>query len=567
MSEPMRVTRETSPKLRDLRTIKHLPVLSVNRKLEEQRKLTAVERFAERHESGDQPAQAKYYRSLLPSTEPRPGQQYSFEVDLDRCTGCKACVSACHSLNGLDENELWRKVGTIQSLDDRNPRIQTVTSSCHHCVEPACMKGCPTGAYEKSLTTGIVKHLDDQCFGCQYCTLMCPYDAPKFSASRGIVRKCDMCSQRLDDGEAPACVQACPNEAIAIRIVEQKDITRAAFAGDFIAGAPDPKATEPTTRYLSSRMKDITLVAVDRDETKIEHTHLPLVIMLTLTQLGVGTLLFSFGFYALGLGNALASAVQPSVALLVTLVALAASVFHLGRPLLAWRAILNLKTSWLSREALAFGFFAKALGLFALSYVPSHLIEFPGIAILEMLRLPLAIAAGTFGLTGVFCSVMVYVATQRAHWAWNRTSFAFFGTLILLGAACTAVVMALTTLGHATPAASVVISLLVLIAAASTKLLFEHRHVRHTKMNSPESVVKMAKTIRERLSRLDYVRATLGVVGGILLPLVLLADVLPTTFWPAIVITAFSLLLVGELLERTLFFCAAPASRMPGALP
>jgi DMSO reductase anchor subunit len=376
-----------------------------------------------------------------------------------------------------------------------------------------------------------------------------------------------MCSQRLEGGEAPACVQACPNEAIAIRIVEQKDVTAAAYAGDFIAGAPDPKVTEPTTRYLSSRMKDIELVAVDRDVTHVEHTHLPLVIMLTLTQLGVGTLLFSFGFYALGLANTLAAAVQPSVALLVTLAALLASVFHLGRPRLAWRAILNLKTSWLSREALAFGFFAKALGLFALSYVPSHLIEFPGQAILEMLRIPLAVASGAFGLTGVFCSVMVYVATRRAHWAWNRTSFAFFGTLVLLGTACTAVVLVLTSLENATPSVGVVISLLVLIAATSSKLLFEHRHVRNTKANDPDSIVKMARTIRAHLSRLDNARATFGGVGGILLPVVLISDVLPIAFWRPVVIVAFGLLLFGELLERMLFFRAAPASRMPGALP
>src|SRR5688572_13689170 len=53
------------------------------------------------------------YRSLLPATPPAPGQQYAFEVDLDRCSGCKACVVACHTLNGLDENETWRDVGLL----------------------------------------------------------------------------------------------------------------------------------------------------------------------------------------------------------------------------------------------------------------------------------------------------------------------------------------------------------------------------------------------------------------------------------------------------------------------
>ena len=106
------------------------------------------------------------------------------------------------------------------------------------------------GAYEKDPVTGIVKHLDDQCFGCQYCTLMCPYDAPKYSASRGIVRKCDMCSDRLAHGEAPACVQACPNEAIAIRVVDQRRCIQASEAGAFVPGAPTPSTPcrRPSTR-------------------------------------------------------------------------------------------------------------------------------------------------------------------------------------------------------------------------------------------------------------------------------------------------------------------------------
>ena len=48
-----------------------------------------------------------------PATGPGPGQQYGFRVDLDACTGCKACVAACHSLNGLDDGETWRAVGLV----------------------------------------------------------------------------------------------------------------------------------------------------------------------------------------------------------------------------------------------------------------------------------------------------------------------------------------------------------------------------------------------------------------------------------------------------------------------
>jgi ferredoxin len=138
--------------------------------LAEQQKLTAVERFSRRHETNDLPAQAKYYRDLIPLTKPQPGQQYAFEVDLDRCSGCKACVTACHSLNGLDDDETWRGVGLLVSdlyaaeraakVEKENRRNgaeginpfsplpffpsagrsagfqQHITTACHHCVEP-----------------------------------------------------------------------------------------------------------------------------------------------------------------------------------------------------------------------------------------------------------------------------------------------------------------------------------------------------------------------------------------------------------------------------------------------
>ena len=151
-----------------------------------------------RHDRADFPAQARYYRDLIPSVASLARrQQYAFAVDLDVCTGCKACVSACHSLNGLEEHETWRDVGLITGTEAGKPYLQTVTTACHHCLEPACLEGCPVLAYDKDPETGIVRHLDDQCIGCQYCTMKCPYDVPKYSHRLGIVRKCDMCTDRL----------------------------------------------------------------------------------------------------------------------------------------------------------------------------------------------------------------------------------------------------------------------------------------------------------------------------------------------------------------------------------
>ncbi|MCI0535481.1 MAG: 4Fe-4S binding protein, partial [Verrucomicrobiales bacterium] len=81
--------------------------------LAEQRTLTAVTNFAHWHQAHAGASHASHYRNLVPFNAPRPGQQYAFEVDLDKCSGCKACVTACHALNGLEEDETWRSVGLL----------------------------------------------------------------------------------------------------------------------------------------------------------------------------------------------------------------------------------------------------------------------------------------------------------------------------------------------------------------------------------------------------------------------------------------------------------------------
>ncbi len=332
--------------------------------LAEQRDLTAVSRFSRKHESGRLPAQARYYRELLPLEKPRAGEQYAFGVDLDGCTGCKACVSACHSLNGLDEDEIWRTVGFIHGGDRTTPYQQTITTACHHCVDPACLNGCPVKAYEKDAATGIVRHLDDQCIGCQYCVLKCPYDVPKYSAKRGIVRKCDMCYSRLAADEAPACVQACPNGAITIRVVNKAEFSAVISSRErLLPDTFDSDYTKPTTRYTTRKSIPKNTRASDAHALRLEHAHWPLVGMLVLTQVAAGMFVALAVFAAFGAGAFEAVKAPLTVAALTILNAgLGVSVLHLGKPLGAWRAFLGLRTSWMSREILVFSLFAGAAG-------------------------------------------------------------------------------------------------------------------------------------------------------------------------------------------------------------
>jgi len=511
--------------------------------LREQQIPTAVERFA-RHHHG---APGSTYRDPRPLGRPGPGQQYAFEVDLDACTGCKACVAACHSLNGLDEGELWRTVGLLHGGTSEEPAQRTVTTSCHHCVDPACLSGCPVRAYEKDPVTGIVRHLDDQCIGCQYCTLMCPYDAPEYSPSRGIVRKCDMSSDRLAVGEDPACVGGCPNQAIRIRVVDQIEVLQRAREDAFLAGAPTPDHTLPTTVYRSARPA-VALVAADLHAVGPEHGHLPLVFVLVLTQLAVGALLAAALGRLLGAGEGWSRA-EVVGALGVAVVAMTVSPLHLGRPLHAWRFFLGLPTSWLSREILALSLFAGALAADAASRFPER--------VPSLLAAGRSLWEGAAAVTGVAlvgCSVMVYAATRRAHWRATLTAARFLGTTALLGVASA---LATTVFLHG---AAVRLLALATMLLAAAKLAGEAAALRRGREHGTSRRIAALMTSALRGPTLG--RFGCGAFGGLFLPALLL--VAPA---PPIAIVALASLLAGELGERFLFFKTAPPSRMPGALP
>jgi NAD-dependent dihydropyrimidine dehydrogenase PreA subunit len=96
-------------------TTNHRQTSFVDELLLEQNRLTAVEQFSRWQNANGARSPDGPYQKLIPLSVPRPGEQYAFEVNLDKCSGCKACVTACHSLNGLDEVETWRSVGLLIS--------------------------------------------------------------------------------------------------------------------------------------------------------------------------------------------------------------------------------------------------------------------------------------------------------------------------------------------------------------------------------------------------------------------------------------------------------------------
>ncbi|MEO1229535.1 MAG: DmsC/YnfH family molybdoenzyme membrane anchor subunit [Myxococcota bacterium] len=500
---------------------------------------SAVEVFADWHETESHRLEPTY-RKLLPVSPPVEGEQYAFSVDLDACTACKACVSACHSLNGLEDGEMWRSVGSLVGGTTREPFRQTVTTACHHCLEPACMHGCPVHAYEKDPVTGIVRHLDDQCIGCRYCMLTCPYEVPKFSPSKGIVRKCDMCSDRLGEGEAPACVQGCPNDAISITVVSTRDVLDDLTIGNLVPGAPDPTLTLPSTQYVSRKVRPRNTRAVDLADVEPREGHPPLVVMLTLTQLSVGAL-------ALQSGWPLREEALTPFTTAIALLALAASTLHLGRPQWAFRAILGLRRSWLSREILAFGLFAglavSSVGLSWLGAPPAWQ------KILRILTVGM-------GLVGILTSAMIYKSTGRPTWKGLDTPLKFFATALILGAATHLLVGALAG------AEGLQAPLTVLLAASSAKLLLELGSLRALahRVESPHRAA--ARLLVGPLRSWLIPRWVLGSVAGVASPLFYLSSQMDPGAVSAVLL--FVALLVAELIHAHLFFVAAAAPKMPG---
>ncbi|UXD21681.1 formate dehydrogenase subunit beta [Ignicoccus pacificus DSM 13166] len=146
----------------------------------------------------------------------------------DRCIGCRACQTACKIWNQRPVEK------TSFSPDFTNPPSLTPDSftiikfkevfdgevkwimlkeQCMHCNDPPCVSACPTGAMTKT-EEGAVYVRPEKCIGCQYCVEACPFDVPKYDEGSGKVYKCTMCIDRIRDGKLPACVEACPTQAL-----------------------------------------------------------------------------------------------------------------------------------------------------------------------------------------------------------------------------------------------------------------------------------------------------------------------------------------------------------------
>jgi DMSO reductase anchor subunit/ferredoxin len=235
------------------------------------------------------------------------------------------------------------------------------------------MRHCPALAYAKDDVTGAVLLDPDKCIGCRYCTWACPYDAPRFDDQAGVVSKCTFCHQRQLEGLAPACVQQCPTGALTFGELDTLD------GESSVPGFPVTDA-RPSLRFVASRSG----IAMERGEemggdpesgfatassgptvpatpSSTWNTPFGADPAPTKTSLGTEGPLVVFSLLAATLAGLMATPAGSRFLGLTGLLVLAgvaagASTLHLGQKGRAWRALLNVRRSWLSRE----------IGLFAL---------------------------------------------------------------------------------------------------------------------------------------------------------------------------------------------------------
>jgi Fe-S-cluster-containing dehydrogenase component len=339
----------------------------------------------------------------------------AFVHDLATCVGCHACVVACAVENGTAPGGFWRQVVTFN--EDRLPGrpVYHVSVACNHCLDAPCARHCPALAISRDVRTGAVLVDGDRCIGCRYCAWVCPYDAPRFDAGRGVMGKCTLCHDRLLGGAAPACTRACPTGALKLGTLE----------GDGALGVPGfPDAgARPAIRVLPLRWRRPEPspeeaaaadagVAMARPATRdrisfasewplfaFTSTFILLVAWLAGSRLG-GPPVSLPAFLAAGLGG------------------LALATLHLGRRERAWRAALNWRRSWLSREAIAV---VAVLGLAAV-----------GVRGQDSRPDPLLLAVGFLAL---FCMDQVYTAVAGKRRPRLDDTAAVASALLLAGVA------------------------------------------------------------------------------------------------------------------------------------
>ena len=530
------------------------------------------------------------------SSNPNRYKQHGFHFNADNCIACHACESACSEKNNLPPHLAFRKVGYIEGGSYPDVVRLNISMACNHCEDPVCLKACPTRAYTKYAEYGAVLQDPDICFGCGYCTWVCPYNAPQLDPVKGQVEKCNMCVDRLEQGLKPACVAACLGNALDFGVIENlpNEHKQAKLA---LPGFPDPAISRPNIRFQQTRALPADFTRPDgvpihyqRDaqdqaqfHAKTRHTAArrswglnklssrenPLVVFTLLSQGVTGAFMCLFALAALPLPGAAAlqrvSQTWVGSGLLFGLLgllglALLLSATHLGKTRYFYRGFYNLRHSWLSREAAALaGFFGLLGGYTLLGSFPALAAFFPAAA----LNILGAIAA-VLGVTAIYCMARIYRIKARPFWNHWHTNAAFFASLMILGSLSVGLVLGVSEQLASRDAGAL---LKLLSACALTGFVLQGAalaaHQRFLLRRGAEADVSRVQLLttygNTYLARwVNLALLTLGTLS--------LLVWMPPGPWPLVAwALLFALALLQEIVGRALFYVLVTPTTMPGA--
>lgn len=140
---------------------------------------------------------------------------YLIYTDPTQCVACHSCEVACKAKNHVPAGATLGKIVIMgPGMVNGSPAMSALFVPCFHCEDAWCMNACPVDAIRKSDENGLVYIIRDLCVGCKACILACPWHIPQWDPDAGKAMKCDMCMDRIEEGEEPACVAACPTNAL-----------------------------------------------------------------------------------------------------------------------------------------------------------------------------------------------------------------------------------------------------------------------------------------------------------------------------------------------------------------
>jgi len=268
---------------------------------------------------------------------------------------------ACSIENGNEHGFNLREIYTINpSILNGIPHYH-LSMACNHCLDPPCMEQCPSAAITKDEHSGIVHINNETCIGCRYCSWVCPFGAPVYEISQGVMKKCDMCSDRIDEGFKPACESVCPTGALRTEFFDPEDAEQKDPVFPETDIFPALSITEPgrgplpEQQYVNTYPDNVLQIfSENRSERSVEISpegEWPLIFFTLLISV-LGSL--SAGHFS---GK---MSVDPILFLVSGLSGILISIGHLGKKFRSFRIIRNFLRSWLSRESLFFTLFLIA---------------------------------------------------------------------------------------------------------------------------------------------------------------------------------------------------------------